>query len=369
MIHFLVIFFKLFFLRLFFLRLFIEVIHSMSKVLTRVGLAALLLGSVFLSGCLSYVAHVAGGQWEILQDRVPLDEVLASPGDYGLKDADRQKVRDVIRAQRFAVNELGLKAPKSYRTYKRLRRKYVAYQVSAAEPLRFEPVTWWFPFAGSVPYLGYFDKEQQLAKARSLREDGYDVRLQNIIAYSTLGWFDEPLLSSMLLLNRVDLVNVVIHEMAHATIYFPGDTDFNESVATFLGDEGSRLFFEHYYPDNDKFTAYLHGKRHDQRLFMSLIKKTMAKLNKLYNSELDREEKLRRKRAIIRRSQDKWRKKLSQLKVGAYSGYADKDFEPNNAHFLSYRRYFLELDLFYRGYELFDRDYREFLTFLQGLVE
>lgn len=320
------------------------------------------------NACISYLYQAAQGQWDILSDNIPIDEMVANPEKHHLRAEKLQKLKDVVAVQKFATNELGLKGKKNYRKYKQLEGRYPSFQVSAAEALRFKPITWYFPIAGRVPYLGYFDKKDQLKKARELKAKGYDVRIANIIAYSTLGWFSDPLLSSMLFLKREDLINIIIHEMAHATIYFPGDTGFNESVATFLGDEGTKLYLlAQKNEDSKKLIANINDRRHDQKIFSGHVKKLISKLDVLYKSDLPDETKLKRKAEYFEESKRSFQKIKKQFRTKRYLRFGDPGLKLNNAHLLSFKRYFLDLDIFYEGYALFDKDYKKYLEFLQKI--
>lgn len=198
-------------------------------VLTAVGaIAALQMG-----GC--YYMQAVNGQMEVLRKREPIAELLQDPG---LPDATRQQLATVLDARRFAVETLLLPENDSYRTYTDLERDYVVWNVIAAPEFSLEPKTWCFPVVGCVAYRGYFSQASAERQAGKLREQGYDVFVGGVPAYSTLGKFDDPVLNTMLRWSDVDLVSTLFHELAHQRLFVKGDTGFNESFATAVAEIG-----------------------------------------------------------------------------------------------------------------------------------
>jgi predicted aminopeptidase len=155
----------------------------------------------------------------------------------------RQKLRVVLAARAYARDSIGLRAKESFTTFSQLEKDTLVLLLSAAYRDRLEPYTWWFPIVGRVPYKGYFDFDAAKRTARQFYLDGYDVSLRPSDAFSTLGWFNDPLLSTSLKRDSLDLVNTVIHELTHNTFYAPGSAAFNESFASFVGARGAAAFF------------------------------------------------------------------------------------------------------------------------------
>jgi predicted aminopeptidase len=149
----------------------------------------------------------------------------------------------VLAARAFASESIGLKANKSFTTYSQLDRDTLVLVLSGAYRDRLASYTWWFPIVGSVPYKGYFDFAAAKAAAKTMNDAGYDVYLRPSPAFSTLGWFNDPLLSTSLGADTIDLANTVIHELTHNTFYAGGQAVFNESFANFVGARGSAWFF------------------------------------------------------------------------------------------------------------------------------
>lgn len=185
------------------------------------------------SGC--YYMHAAAGQWEVLRKSEPIDEVI-DQDETSAKLAERLRLVQVAR--RFSIDELGLPDNKSYQSYADIERDFVVWNVFAAPEFSLQPRQWCFPVAGCVSYRGYFKKEAAYREAERLAEDGYDVAVGGVSAYSTLGNFDDPLLSSMLRWDDIQLVGTLFHELAHQVLYVKGDTGFNESFATAVEEFG-----------------------------------------------------------------------------------------------------------------------------------
>ncbi len=204
--------------------------------------AALALGLVLLSltptGC--FLSRAGYEQGRILARRKPIAKLVEQGG---VDARTRDKLRLVLDARRFAVDSLGLDAGRSFTRYTDIGRDTLVLVLSAAHRDRLEAYSWWFPIVGRVPYKGYFDFGAARRAARGLRARGFDVYLRPSSAYSTLGWFDDPLLNTTLQEDSVDLANTVVHELTHNTFYAPGQAVFNESFASFVGAYGSGRYF------------------------------------------------------------------------------------------------------------------------------
>jgi predicted aminopeptidase len=196
---------------------------------------------LLLSGCSTagYLVETGIGQWKLFNRARPIDEVLASPNT---PPAVVHGIQLVKKAKAFAVSDLGLHATKNYETFVQLDGPCVSWAVSAADPLRLEEKKWSFPIVGEVPYLGYFTKAGAEEKAKSMRESASpspDTWVRCVPAFSSLGWFPDPLYSSMLAGRDHHTVDTVVHESLHATVWVSGSVDFNEKLANFVGLEGS----------------------------------------------------------------------------------------------------------------------------------
>jgi predicted aminopeptidase len=207
------------------------------------ALAALaLFGCAALStGCaVGYVTRAAYEEAKILWRRQPIERMLAEPG---LSAAEEHKLRTVLEARTFAEERLGLRVGGSFRTVSRIDSGAVVQLLIAARRDRLEAHTWWFPIVGRVPYKGFFSKQAAAASAAELEREGYDTYVRPAIAFSTLGWFDDPLPSLLLQRDEVTLAEVIFHELFHNTLFVPGEVTFDESAATFTGYRAAIEFF------------------------------------------------------------------------------------------------------------------------------
>jgi predicted aminopeptidase len=187
-----------------------------------------------------YIARAAWEEAKILARRRSIPELVQ---DSRMSAAVREKLRLVLAARAFAEDSIGLRAGNSFTTYSRLGRDTLVLVLSGAYRDRLEPYTWWFPIVGRVPYKGFFDFGGAQRSSRELEGRGFDVYLRPAVAFSTLGFFNDPLLSTTLRQDSLDLANTVIHETTHSTFYARGKAVFNESFANFVGARGAAAFF------------------------------------------------------------------------------------------------------------------------------
>jgi len=193
-----------------------------------------------LSGC--YLMQAATGQYRVLHARVPIDRLIAAPGT---EPQLRARLTEVLAAREFASRELGLPDNQSYRSYADIHREFVVWNVVAAPEFSLQPQRWCFPIAGCVAYRGYFHERQARALALTLEARGFDVVVEGVPAYSTLGKFADPVLSSMLRYDDEDLAATIFHELAHQLLYVPNDSAFNEAFAVTVEEEGLTRWLEH----------------------------------------------------------------------------------------------------------------------------
>lgn len=292
-----------------------------------------ILAVVMLAGCSSvaYYGQLAQGQWQLLQAREPVDEVIADPArDPTLRAhlAQSQKTRA------FASEHLHLPDNKSYRLYADLGRPYVVWNVFATDEFSLDPVTHCFPIAGCVAYRGYYTPGGARGEAALLRQAGKDVYLSGVEAYSTLGWFNDPILSSMLGWGDERLATLIFHELAHQRFYLKDDTPFNESYASFVEQEGTRQWRAARGLPPESVSQ---SRRRDQ--FIQLVLDTRERLNALYRLPLTPDTLRERKAAEFERLRHDYR----QMRDTQWGG--DKRFDGwinspmNNAKLLPFGLY------------------------------
>ena len=212
--------------------------HRINRVLALALAGSIVVVALTPTGC--YLSRGAWEEGKILAMRKPIAEIVATPG---LDPLTRRKLQIVLAARQYARDSIRLRVKESFTTYSPLDRDTLVLVLSAAYRDRLEAYTWWFPIVGRVPYKGYFDFDAAKKAAKQFYEDGYDVALRPSDAFSTLGWFNDPLLSTSLRRDSLELVNTVIHELTHNTFYAPSNTAFNESFASFVGARGAAAFF------------------------------------------------------------------------------------------------------------------------------
>lgn len=216
--------------------------HRVLRWLLRAAAALALLVAAYLAFAPTgrYLARAAWEESKILWRRRQIVELVA---DTSVPAATRRKLQLVLEARTFASRELGLEVGNSFTTYSPLEHDTLVLVLSAAYRDRLESFRWWFPVVGWVPYKGYFDFAEAQRAERDFQRRGFDTYLRPASAFSTLGWFDDPLVSTTLRADTLSLANTVIHELAHNTYYARGQTEFNESFANFVGARGSADFF------------------------------------------------------------------------------------------------------------------------------
>jgi predicted aminopeptidase len=286
---------------------------------------ALIAAAAALGGC--YYLQAASGQLEVLGSREPIEAVVADPNT---TDELARKLELVSEARQFAVVELHLPDNDSYRSYADIGREYVVWNVFAAPEFSLEPRTWCFPIAGCVAYRGYFSEDAARKKAGQLEEDGYDVAVGGVRAYSTLGRFDDPVLNTMVRWNDADLVATIFHELAHQLLYVKDDTEFNESFATTVAEIGLGRWLESR-AETDEFDAYLE-RRALRRRTAALVEEARGDLDAIYAREIPSAEMRRLKRERL----DQLRQRL-QAEIAAAGRRAPEWItqELNNARLLS----------------------------------
>lgn len=247
-------------------------------------------------GCqFGYVVEQGWQQLSFQAEQVALSEVGE---EHELSEEAREKLAWVPRVLQFCEEELGLDPGDSYTTFLDTQGQPISYVVTAAHPLGLVPYQWHFPFAGTVAYKGYFERADAERERDRLKTTGYDTALSAVGAYSTLGWFRDPVLSTMLRYNLAHFIDLLIHETVHRTIYFPGDTSFNESLATHIAQDGTLRFLEQHPKLRDLIPRFRAGKRSD-RQFEELMFRFHSELETLYRSGLSDEAKLTAKTRLF----------------------------------------------------------------------
>jgi predicted aminopeptidase len=289
----------------------------------------------FLSGCttLSYYGQSIAGQLNILQKRQSIEELLQ---DKQTPPKLKQKLASVLEIRDFATDELALPNNGSYRSYADIGRRYVVWNVFAAPEFSLQLKEWCFLIAGCVRYRGYFAEQNAEHFAAGLRKQDLDVYVTGIEAYSTLGWFDDPLLNTVINRSDAQLAGLIFHELAHQVLYVKNDTAFNEGFALTVELEGVQRWMQtHGTPQ--KLQQYRAGKKR-RKDFFQLISRTQDKLSALYASQQPEQVMREEKQQIF----DQMYQAYLQLKTqwDGYSGYDTWFKQPaNNAKLASVTTY------------------------------
>ncbi|MDG4552064.1 MAG: aminopeptidase [Candidatus Contendobacter sp.] len=309
-----------------------------------------------VTGCadLAYYRQAAAGQWELWRACRPVAEVLtdpATPSELRL----RLEIAQTLRI--FASAELALPDNASYRAYADLGRSWVVKNVFAAPALSLEPRQWCFWIAGCLSYRGYFDPEAAQRLADELRADGDDVYVADISAYSTLGWFDDPLLNTFIGWSTGRLAELLFHELAHQRLYIAGDTAFNEAFATAVGRLGAERWLARRGGAREREDYATDYQR--RREFLQLVASARERLATLYASSRSEAEKRIGKQEILTELRDRYQ--VLKRKWGGYAGYDrwfDRDL--NNAKLAGISTYYRLVPAFEALYEREGRDFAAF---------
>ncbi|MDR0388782.1 MAG: aminopeptidase [Spirochaetaceae bacterium] len=300
-------------------------------------------GAALFSGC--YTLKQGAVMLGYLNRAVPLESLLEE-GDTsgsGVQDEEAEKTRrfveQVYDIRRFATEELGLRESKNYTRYVELDRDYLAAVVSASAKDSFTTHEWWFPVVGRVPYKGFFNPDDARKEAGKLAKKDLDVWIRPVDAFSTLGWFRDPLYSYMRDYPVHALADLIIHELFHATVYIKSNSQFNEELAEFVGSRGSRLYIESRYgSDSDEYRAQTNPNE-DNAAFVAFIHELIARLEALYSGGGDRETILEQKALIIKAAQERFEAEYeSRFSSENYRFFST--LPVNNAYLALYRLYY-----------------------------
>lgn len=328
---------------------------------SRSGLALLAVAAALLSGCgsLDYYSHLLAGQYRIWQAREPIDRVLAAGA---LPPETARRLGLAARARDYAFRELALPDNGSFRDYVDLGREYVIWNVFATPKLSLEPLESCHLFVGCFSYRGFFDARRAAEYAERLRAAGNDVFVGGVAAYSTLGWLDDPVLSSMLNRDDAGIVEVVFHELAHERLYVPGDTAFNESFAMSVAQAGLARWL----PLNGLDPADAARARERHEAFVELLMEARGTLAGRFAAAADDEARRRVKAETFA----ELRAAYATLRTAwdgddTYDAWMSTDL--NNAKLASVSTYHVHSDAFTELLRLYDGDFTGFYRAVERL--
>jgi len=315
------------------------VIFSASAILAVCGL---------LSGC--YTVKQGVTLLGYLNRAVPLERA-----------GDEQFVRLVNDIRKFAAEELGLEMSKNYTRYVELDRNYLAAVVSACARDSFRRHEWSYPIVGRMPYKGFFDIQDARRELEKLEKKDLDVWIRGVDAFSTLGWFTDPLYSYMRNYSPARLADLIIHESLHATVFIKGRVQFNEELAEFVGTQGARLYVQTRYGEDSEQYREIFSSEEDSQNYVAFIQELAGELEAVYSSGISREEKLAEKERIIADAQERFdREYESRFSNDNYRGFSKMSI--NNAYIELFRLYHAQDNFFADLYERSGSDLPSFIA-------
>ncbi|MCL2806342.1 MAG: aminopeptidase [Treponema sp.] len=285
-----------------------------------------------------------------------------------LEQVDNEEfVSLVMDIRAFAMEDLGLSMSKNYTRYVEIDRNYLAAIVSASARDSFRRHEWRFPIVGRMPYKGFFDNNDAYKERSKLEKKDLDVWIRGVDAFSTLGWFRDPLYSYMRQYSPAALADLIIHELVHATVFLKGNVKFNEELAQFIGSEGARLFVEKRYGLDSEEYLKMQTAEKDRENYVAFIQELTAELNVLYLSDAGREEKLAGKELIIKTAKERFKDEYETRFSGDnYLGFID--LPVNNAYLELFRLYHTEDNFYEDLYEHTGRDLPALIAAAKTLV-
>jgi predicted aminopeptidase len=326
----------------------------------RAAVAIALIASLS-GGC--YLLQSAEGQLALMSKREPIARVIDKPGT---PPKLRAQLQSVTAIRDFASHELGLPDNGSYRKYADIGRAYVVWSVVAAPEFSVDPKRWCFPVVGCVGYRGYFVEARARRFAAGLNAQGFDVVVGGVAAYSTLGHFDDPILSTMVNWDDTELAAIIFHELTHQLLYVRNDASFNEALATTVEEEGVRRWLERQGREQDLAQHLLQHKHYLQ--VIALLSETRAQLRQIYAMTLPPPLMRERKRAAFEALRDSYAALRAQ-----WGGHAPFDAwfgqDINNAHLASIATYFACVPGFEREMQAVDGNLPAFYRRVRALAK
>ncbi|MFO0839262.1 MAG: aminopeptidase [Phycisphaerae bacterium] len=315
---------------------------------------------------MDYVLRQGAAQLDVLSKSVPIEQALAS-GD--LTEAQRQKLGRIVAARDFARDELGLRVGRSFTLFHDTHGQPLSYNLSASKMDRLEPKRYWFPVIGWIDYIGYFDRADADSAEADLKSQGFDTYLRSVDAFSTLGYFPDPVHSPILERDELSLVETVIHELAHNTVYANGQSDFNESLATWIGRQGAIWYFQRKSPDVPDAETTLKQRYADEAQINDWLADAYQTLNTYYSGDASSDAKIAGREAVFVQIRERFKSQtLPRLALPSrYERWGD--LPVNNALILLNRRYNFDLSIFDRLFAKRGEDFAAFLADLKAAAD
>lgn len=316
-----------------------------------------------------YGFRQAKGQLTLIANTKPIEEVL---NDKNFPDSLKKQILLIQEIKRFATDSLGLNPSENYTTFYDQHKKPLMFVIVGCEPFELKAKTWDFPIVGTFRYKGHFDEEIAKKELEELKKQGFDTRLGEASAWSTLGYLKDPILSSMLYRSEGQLADLIIHELTHGTLFVKNNLEFNENLADFVGDYGAIRFLESKYGKSSKqLEKYLFSRKYNEAYSQHLLK-GVKKLDSLYvsfreNKSLKTETKKALKDTLIKQIMFSTDTLLgSKFKRDSIKKKNLSNNLPNNAYFIGYMTYQSKQNQFEEEFKKnFESDFKKYLRFLK----
>ncbi|WP_224999505.1 aminopeptidase [Cesiribacter sp. SM1] len=308
--------------------------------LKKIGLALLLVLvvlAIWQRELIGYGIMQGRGQFEVLWNARPLDEIMQDPA---VPDSLKQRLVLVGDVREWGVDSIGLVETDNYTTLYDQKGEDILWVVTACRPYALENKEWSFPIVGTVSYKGFFDYQKAEAEQAALKAEGWDTNIRSVGAWSTLGWFSDPILSNLLFRLEGDLVNTILHELTHATVFVKDSLTFNENLASFVGHEGARRYMAATWgPESEQLQKY-QERYEDRQIFSEHVLRGLGRLDSLYNS-FTPQTPIRQKEALKQQLIQEIIAETASLPLNRAADWQAffAAQEPNNAYFMSYERY------------------------------
>lgn len=319
---------------------------------------------LLLCSALSCTPYLLQAGWEEANILLKREKIASLVKSNSIDTQTKEKLSLVLSVRSF-TETLGLKPARSFTYYSQIDRDVLVWVLAASKKTSFTPTTWWFPIVGRVPYKGFFDKEDGVREAQRLQKANLDIYLRGSVAFSTLGWFNDPLLSTMIPFDDVNLANTVIHEILHNTVWIKNHVSFNESLANFVGSMGAKLYF---IGAGDPAKATQAQDRWDDELtYARFLEDLKKQLDSLYqqNDALGEDEILAQRTLILAQAEKAWLERSVLLKTKQYSQAVSK---LNNAAILAQHTYLDRPWVFEDLYQALDQSLLRFLAAITELA-
>jgi predicted aminopeptidase len=325
---------------------------------------AMTLGLSLLTGCqVGYIVKSGYHQIGMLLKKKNFERALQDPR---IDDETKRKIRLVQEVKKFTQNAMAMKKTANYDSFVLLDDRYVVYAITASYKDRLEPYLWSFPIVGKVPYKGFFKKSDAEDEKQDLEKQNLDVMQRGVSAYSTLGWFSDPLLSSMTASDDDWLVETIIHELTHVQVYIKSNADFNEQLATFVGGKGMEQFYTQKQGATSPVIQKAKMSAEDSRTFSKFIAQELKNLEEFYaenkNSPTlidDREKQFTKIKADF--------EQLCKPKLKTENHKYFGQQKLNNAVLIGYKTYYQDLNAFEKAYEKVHGDWNAFMKFFDSI--